>query len=82
MFIEGDSCSTLLESTVLHALTCVVGGTKTSVVVDSIDTGCSVLAVVVFAVVNVDLASGALKAQRTRATAKTYTFIISSCQVP
>lgn len=54
-----------------RALTCVVGGTKTGVVVDSIDAGCSVLAVVVLAVVDVGLASGALKAQRTRATVKT-----------
>lgn len=46
-------------------LTRVVGGTKTSVVVDSIDAGGSVLAVVVFAVVSVGLASWALEAQGT-----------------
>lgn len=64
----------------LHAPTCVVGGTKTSVVVDSIDAGRSVLTVIVFAVVNVGLASGALKAQWTRAAA-THTIIVLPCQV-
>ena len=59
-----------LEQTVLPALTCVVGGTKTSVVVDSIEAGRSVLTVVVIAVIIVGLANGALKAQRTCATAK------------
>ena len=52
--------------------TCVVGGTKTSVVVDSIHAGRSVLTVVVVTVVNVGLASRALKAQWTRATATTH----------
>lgn len=60
-----------------HALTCVVGGTKTSVVVDSIDAGRPVLTVVVFAVVNVGLASGALKAQWTCAAVKMNTLIMS-----
>lgn len=50
-------------------LTCVVGGAKTSVVVDSVDAGGAVLTVVVFAVVGVGLASGALEAQRTLAAA-------------
>lgn len=50
-----------------YELTCVVGGTKTSVVVDSVDAGGPVLAVVVFAFVSVGLASRALKAQRTLA---------------
>lgn len=54
----------------LYGPTCVIGGTKTSVVVDSINAGCSILTVVVFAVVSVDLASGALKAQWTCTTAK------------
>lgn len=65
-----------IEPAVLYRLTCVVGGTKTSVVVDSIDAGCSVLTVVVFTVVNVSLASGALKAQWTCATATTYILIM------
>lgn len=65
----------------LYALTCVVGGTKTSIVVDSIDAGCSVLTVVVFAVVGVGLASGAFKAQRTCATVTTYTLSTLSCRV-
>lgn len=43
----------------------VVGGTKTSVVVDSIHAGCSVLTVMVFAVVSVGLTCWALKAQGT-----------------
>lgn len=46
-------------------LTSVVGGAKTSVVVDSVDAACSVLTVVVFAVVSVGLTSRALKAQGT-----------------
>lgn len=49
------------------SLTCVVGGTKTSVVVDPVDAGGAVLAVVVFAFVSVGLARWALKAQRTLA---------------
>lgn len=53
------------DAIVFYELTCVVGGTKTSVVVDSIDAGGSVLAVVVFAFVSVGLANRALKAQRT-----------------
>lgn len=61
----------LMIQTVLCALTCVVGGTKTSVVVDTIHAGCSVFTVIVFTVVNVCLASGALKAQWTQATIKT-----------
>lgn len=51
--------------------TCVVGGTKTGVVVDAVDAGRSVLAVVVLAVVHVGFAGGALEACETRATAKT-----------
>lgn len=54
--------------TALFELTCVVGGTKTGVVVDSIHAGCTVFTVVVFAVVSVDFASGAFEAQRTGAT--------------
>lgn len=50
---------------VLMSLTCVVGGTKTSVVVDPVDAGGAVLAVVVFAFVSVGLARRALEAQRT-----------------
>lgn len=53
------------DAIVFYELTCVVGGTKTSVVVDTIDTGGSVLAVVVFAFVSVGLTGRALKAQRT-----------------
>lgn len=48
-----------------YELTSVVGGAQTSVVVDSIDAGCSVLTVMVFTVVSVSLTSGALKAQGT-----------------
>lgn len=48
-----------------YELTSVVGGAKTSVVVDSINAGCSVLTVMVFAVVSVSLTSRALKAQGT-----------------
>ena len=62
----------------MSALTCVVGGTKTGIVVDSIDAGCAVLTVVVFAFVHVDLAGGALKAQWTRAAVTTYALIKSS----
>lgn len=51
--------------------TCVVGGTKTGVVVDAVDAGRSVLAVVVLAVVDVGFAGGALEACETRATART-----------
>lgn len=47
----------------LHLLTCVVGGTKTGVVVDTVDAGCSVLAVVVIAVIDIGFASRALEAQ-------------------
>lgn len=54
----------------LHELTRVVGGTKTSVVVDSIEAGGAVLTVVVLTFVNVGLAGGALEAQWTRATEK------------
>lgn len=48
--------------TEVNELTCVVGGTKTCVVVDSINAGRSVLTVMVFTVVNIDLASRALEA--------------------
>lgn len=66
--------------TVLHALTCVVGGTKTGVVVDSIDAGGSVLTFVVFTVISVNLASRALKAQWACTAVTTYMHT-SSCQV-
>ena len=70
------------SSAVLSALTCVIRGTEASVVVASVDAGRSVLTVVVFAVVNVGLAGGALEAQGTRATVKTSTLIKLSCQDP
>lgn len=50
---------------VFYELTSVVGGAKTSVVVDSIHAGCSVLTVMVFTVVSVGLTGRPLKAQRT-----------------
>lgn len=50
----------------------VVGGTKTSVVVDSIQAGCSVLTVVVFAVVGVGLTCWALEAQGTLTAVREY----------
>ena len=58
--------------------TCVIGGTKTSVVVDSVDAGCSVFTVIVFAVINVGLASGTFKAQWTCAAVKTNTLVTLS----
>lgn len=63
--IQPETMSPSGDAGVFCGLTCVVGGTKTSVVVDSIDAGGSVLAVVVFAVVSVALASRALEAQGT-----------------
>lgn len=55
-----------------YELTSVVGGAKTSVVVDSINAGSSILTVMVFAVVSVDLTSRALEAQGTLTAAMEY----------
>lgn len=51
----------------MFPLTCVVGRTDTSVVVDAVNAGGIVLAVVVFAVVRVHLAALALEARRAHA---------------
>ena len=53
--------------------TCVVGRTDAGVVVDAVDAGGVVLAVVVFAVVRVHLAALALEARRTHTAAHTHT---------
>ena len=53
--------------------TCVVGRTDAGVVVDAVDAGGVVLAVVVFAVVRVHLAALALEARRTHTAANTHT---------
>lgn len=67
-----NSPAAMVQSgTCLLGRTCVVGGTKTGVVVDPVDAGGSVLAVVVLAVVHIAFAGGSLKTCGTRATAKT-----------
>lgn len=66
---------------IAHEPTCVIGGTKTSVVVDSVNAGCSILTVVVFTVISVDLASGALKAQWTCTAAKAHLIVMSGSEI-